>query len=144
MPPDGKLSNCFMRITHVIASAETTTCAKFGGDIHWDGHLDIKTTAMPGLFLMADQDLAPTENVTMGSAAGGTADSGSFLAGDQVTADTSSASYYGSVIAADECDPSSSLVPDNVIKNPAVHYDPTGYSPLTDVVNTTLWLELTG
>jgi hypothetical protein len=129
----------------IIASAQAsaTSCPKVGGNISWD-HVDITVPYMqPGLFMLADQDLLMTANLKLGSSSGSVS-SGSFIAGDQVELDTSSSTLYGSVIAADKCDPAGSLVDDNLIKNPSVFYDPNGYTPLTDVVNTTLWLELTG
>ena len=34
-----------------------------------------------------------------------------------------------------------SLVDNNEIKNPAIHYDPNAATPFVDIINTTLWLE---
>jgi hypothetical protein len=51
---------------------------------------------------------------------------------------------YGAVIAADQCDPSGSLVDADEVKNPSIYYDPNASAPFVDIVNTTLWLEFTG
>lgn len=127
----------------VIASSVGTTCNKSGGNIDWD-RIDINAPYVNNLFMLADQDLRTGSNFKAGSASGSTVISGMFAAGDQVEMQTSSAGAYGSVIAADKCSPGGSMVGSNIIKNPSVYFDPNGYSPFTDVVNTTLWLELVG
>lgn len=127
----------------VITSSVGMGCNKSGGNIDWN-RIDIGAPYVNNLFLLADQDLRTGSNFKAGSASGSTVISGLFVAGDQVEMQTSSAGVYGAVIATDECDPSSTLVDSNIIKNPTVYFDPNGYSPFTDVVNTTLWLELVG
>jgi hypothetical protein len=59
---------------------------------------------------------------------------------------TSSNGAYGSVVAADACDPAdgTSLVDNNLVKNPSIYYDPNAMAPFIDIINTTLWLEYTG
>lgn len=127
----------------VIASSVGTSCNKSGGNIDWD-KVNIATPYLTGTFMIADQDLRTGSNFGAGSASGSTVISGLFVGGDQVELQTSSNGAFGSVIAGDQCDPTGSMVDKNVIKNPEVYYDPTGYAPFTDVVNTTLWLEMTG
>lgn len=127
----------------IIAASVGTTCDKAGGNIDWD-RVDINAPYVNNLFMLADQDLKTGSNFKAGSASGTTVISGLFAAGDQVEMQTSSTGAFGAVIAADECSPSSSLVASNIIKNPSVYFDPNGYTPFTDVVNTTLWLELVG
>jgi hypothetical protein len=127
----------------IIAAASKTTCDKVAGNIDWD-HVDIAAPYISNTFMVADQDMRTGSNFYAGSSSGGTTVSGLFIAGDQVQLETSSAGAYGAVIAADQCDPNGSLVDANVIKNPAVYYDPNGYAPFTDVINTTLWLEYVG
>ena len=127
----------------IIAAAAYTTCNKVGGDIDWD-HVNIAAPYIDNTFMIADQDLRTGSNFSAGSSSGGTVVSGLFIAGDQVQMETSSSGAYGAVIAADKCDPSGTLVDADIIKNPAVYFDPNGYAPFTDVINTTLWLEYVG
>jgi hypothetical protein len=127
----------------IITSAASTTCNKVGGDINWD-RVNIAAPYIDNTFMIADQDLRTGSNFSAGSANAGTVVSGLFIAGDQVSMQTSSSGAYGSVIAADQCDPTGSLVDTNEIKNPSVYFDPNGYAPFVDVINTTLWLEFVG
>jgi hypothetical protein len=103
----------------------------------------MEAPSVSNLFMLADQDLLTHSNFYAGSSSGGTVVSGLFVAGDQIQLETSSAGAYGAVIAGDECDPTdgSSLVDANVVKNPAIYYDPNGQAPFVDIINTTLWLE---
>jgi hypothetical protein len=127
----------------VIASAASTACAKTGGNIDWK-LIDIAAPALQGTFMLADQDLKMTSNIGMGSDINNTPVSGFFIAGDQIDMETSSNGVYGAIIAADQCDPSGSLVDLNEVKNPSIYYDPNVAAPFVDIVNTTLWLEFAG
>jgi hypothetical protein len=127
----------------IIASAANTTCSKVGGDIDWD-HVNIAAPFIDNTFMVADQDLRTAANFSAGSSSGGTVVSGLFIAGDQIQMETSSNGAYGAVIAGDQCDPVGSLVDVDIIKNPSVYFDPNGYAPFIDVIDTTLWLEYVG
>lgn len=127
----------------VIASAATTSCPKSGGNINWS-QTDAAAPGLQGTFLLADQDLLVTHNVSFGSDVNNTPVSGFFIAGDQIDMETSSQNVYGAIIAADQCNPSGSLVGANEVKNPAIYYDPNVAAPFVDIVNTTLWLEFAG
>jgi hypothetical protein len=129
----------------VIASAATSTCSKVAGNISWD-KTDVAAPSLPNLFMVADQDIKIDSNYFAGSASGGTVVSGQFIAGDQIEMQTSSNGAYGSVVAADQCDPAdgNSLVDKNLVKNPSIYYDPNAMAPFIDIINTTLWLEYTG
>jgi len=129
----------------VIAAAATTTCSKVAGNISWD-KTDVAAPSLSNLFMLADQDIKIDSNYYAGSASGGTVVSGQFIAGDQIEMQTSSNGAYGSVVAADQCDPAdgSSLVDKNLVKNPSIYYDPNAMAPFIDIINTTLWLEYTG
>jgi DNA-binding transcriptional regulator YdaS (Cro superfamily) len=127
----------------IIASAVSTTCNKVGGNIDWN-RVNINAPYIDNTFMIADQDLRTGSNFSAGSASAGTVVSGLFIAGDQVQLETSSSGAYGSIIAADQCNPTGSLVDTNIIKNPSVYFDPNGYAPFIDVINTTLWLEFVG
>lgn len=127
----------------VIAAATSTSCPKTGGNISWS-QTDAAAPGLQGTFLLADQDLYVTHNVSFGSDINNTPVSGFFIAGDQVDMETSSNGVYGAIIAADQCNPSGSLVSTNEIKNPSIYYDPNVAAPFVDIVNTTLWLEFAG
>lgn len=127
----------------VIASATSNGCPKTGGNIDWS-QTDAAAPGLQGTFLLADQDLLITHNVSFGSDINNTPVSGFFIAGDQVDMETSSNGVYGAIVAADQCNPSGSLVSTNEVKNPSIYYDPNVAAPFVDVVNTTLWLEFAG
>lgn len=127
----------------VIASSSETDCPKTAGNISWS-QTDAAAPGLQGTFLLADQDLLVTHNVSFGSDINNTPVSGFFIAGDQLDMETSSNGVYGAMIAADQCNPSGSLVSTNEVKNPSIYYDPNVAAPFVDIVNTTLWLEFTG
>lgn len=129
-------------ITVIASSANAATCGtKQYGNIVWD-HYDMKAPAFRNLFLFADADIETGSNFTAGNqgSSGTAVTSGMFIAGDQISMQTSSEGAVGSVIAADRCT-TSPLVTENVVKNPAVYFDPDGDSPFSDIITTTLWLE---
>lgn len=129
-------------ITVIASSANAGTCAtKRYGNISWD-HYDMRAPAFRNLFMLADADIETGSNFTAGNrgTSGTAVTSGMFIAGDQLSMQTSSQGAVGSVIAADRCT-TSSLVTENVVKNPAVYFDPDGDSPFSDIITTTLWLE---
>ena len=132
----------------IIAAAEGTDCGnQVGGNISWD-HNNLQAPLLPNLFMLADKDLMTTSNFQAGSmdTATGTVVSGFFIAGDQISLQTSSNGAYGAVIAADQCTTGSdtSLVTSDVVKNPSIYYDPNAQAPFVDIINTTLWLEMPG
>jgi hypothetical protein len=127
----------------VIAAATASGCPKTGGNISWS-HTDGAAPGLQGTFLLADQDLVVTANVSFGSDINNTPVSGFFIAGDQVDMETSSNGVYGAIIAADMCNPAGSLVSTDEVKNPSIYYDPNVAAPFVDIVNTTLWLEFAG
>ena len=63
-----------------------------------------------------------------------------FIAGDQISLQTSSSGAVGSVLAGNTCS-TSPLVTTNEVKNPAIYYDPNSTAPFTSIITTTLWLE---
>lgn len=129
-------------ITVIASSANAADCAtKAYGNIRWD-HYDMRAPAFRNLFLLADADIETFSNFSAGSQGGGgsAVASGMFIAGDQISLQTSSQGAVGSVIAADRCT-NSPMVTGNVVKNPAVYFDPDGDSPFSDIITTTLWLE---
>jgi hypothetical protein len=129
-------------ITVIASSANVNDCAsKAYGNIQWD-HYDMRAPAFRNLFLLADADIETFSNFTAGNQGGGgsAVTSGMFIAGDQISLQTSSQGAVGSVIAGDRCT-NSPMVTTNVVKNPAVYFDPDGDSPFSDIITTTLWLE---
>lgn len=129
-------------ITVIASSVNASTCAtKKYGNIRWD-HYDMLAPAFRNLFLLADADIETFSNFTAGNrgTSGTAVTSGMFIAGDQISLQTSSQGAVGSVIAADRCT-NSPMVTQNVVKNPAVYFDPDGDSPFSDIITTTLWLE---
>lgn len=129
-------------ITVIASSANAEDCAsKRYGNISWN-HYNMVAPALRNLFLYADADIVTFSNFWAGNsgADGNAVQSGMFVAGDQISMQTSSQGAVGSVIAADRCS-TSPLVTLNEVKNPTVYFDPEGDSPFTDVINTTLWLE---
>jgi len=140
--PDTGAGNTSIDNATIIAAASRTMCDKVAGNISWD-HNDITAPAVPNLFMLADQDLKTSANFHAGGATNGTVVSGFFIAGDQVELLTSANGAYGAVVAADQCDPADgiSMVDSNLVKNPAIYYDPNQSAPFVDIVNTTLWLE---
>jgi hypothetical protein len=129
-------------ITVIASSRNANDCGtKQYGNIRWD-HYEMANPGFRNLFLYADADIETFSNFTAGDrGTGGTAvSSGMFVAGDQISMQTSSQGAVGSVVAADKCS-TSPMVTSNEVKNPAVYFDPDGDSPFTDIINTTLWLE---
>ena len=129
-------------ITVIASSANAEDCgSKQYGNITWD-HYNMVAPAFRNLFLYADGDVQTFSNFWAGNSGtnGSSVQSGMFVAGDQISMQTSSQGAVGSVIAADRCT-TSPLVTTNEVKNPTVYFDPEGDSPFTDVINTTLWLE---
>ncbi len=129
-------------ITVIASSANASTCAsKAYGNINWD-HYDMKAPGFRNLFFLADADITTGSNFTAGNrgTSGTAVTSGMFIAGDQISMQTSSEGAVGSVIAADLCT-TSPRVTTNVVKNPAVYFDPDGDSPFSDIITVTLWLE---
>lgn len=143
-PGNGDIDN----IT-VIASAENSTdcTTKNYGNIQWN-HFTMKAPAMTNLFMYADTDLVTHSNFTAGSGISTPpVISGMFVAGDQMSLQTSSAGAVGSVIVGDQCntdDPDPGLILTNEIKNPNIYYDPYADAPFTSIISTTLWLEYVG
>jgi hypothetical protein len=129
-------------ISVIASSKNADNCgSKQYGNITWD-HYDMQAPAYRNLFLYADADVVTTSNVNYGS--GGTSGavvSGMFVAGDQISMQTSSQSAVGSVLAADQCS-TSPLVDSNEAKNLNVYFDPNSDSPFTSIVTTTLWAEI--
>lgn len=129
-------------VTVIAAASDETACPKVGGNISWD-HDDLAAPYMTNTFMVADADLTTGSNFHAGGVnSDGTVSAGLFVAGDQINMQTSSQGAYGAVIAGDQCaaDPGEK----DVIKNPAIYYDPNAQAPFTSVINTTLWLEYPG
>ena len=130
-------------ISIIAESLNNSDCAtKSLGNIYWD-HYDMSRPMIPNLFMLAGQDLVTDSNYSAGSG-GPPVVAGLFVAGDQISMQTSSNGAYGAVIAADRCSISGSPVSDNEVKNPSIYYDPTADAPFTSIISTTLWLEYVG
>lgn len=130
-------------ITVIASASNADDCAtKRYGNITWD-HYDMEAPAIPNLFLFADSDIATHSNFTAGNRGinGSAVVSGMFIAGDQISLQTSSQGAVGSVLSAGQCATADGLVTANSVKNPEVFYDPTGDSPFTSIIRVTLWLE---
>lgn len=133
----------------LIAEAENSgSCTvKRYGVIEWD-HYVMRAPAFKNIWMYADADIITHSNFTAGS--GITAPpvvSGMFIAGDQISMQTSSTGAVGSVMAADQCaTPSmpSGRVTTSEIKNPTVYYDPNSDAPFTSIITTSLWLDYSG
>ena len=139
---DGGNNSEVSNATIIASSVGDTSCDKTAGNINWKT-VDIATPYVDNLYFLADQDVKFHANIQMGDTDAGDTNtiSGMVVAGDQISLDTSSAKVYGSIVAQDACDPNGSLVDKNSVKNAEVRFDPTGYSPFTSIINTTLWLE---
>jgi len=136
--PDSGAGNTITSSATILAQAQNgDACPRFGGNITWD-HNNISAPMIPNLFMLADGDLATSSNFYAGSG-GPPTTSGLFVAGDQMSIETSSAGAYGAFVAADECPADPGEI--NEVKNPAVYFDPNAEAPFTDIINTTLWLE---
>jgi len=130
-------------------TSRTSMCAdKQYGNISWKLN-DLTKPAFHNLFFLADGDLDVTANLKNGVNSSETSViSGMYIAGDQVSMGTSSASLVGSVLSRDQCDPPASdakgTVEDNEVQGQVVSFDPNGASPFSSVIATTLWTELGG
>lgn len=144
----------FPNMTIVAAAENPDECAeKRYGSIRWD-HYELEAPAFNNLFLYADGDLVTHSNFTAGNNGqdGSAVQSGMFVAGDQVSMQTSSQGAVGSVLAAERCNPATLNPPDqfpepvtfNEVKNPEVFFDPDANAPFTSIINQTLWLEYNG
>ena len=67
-----------------------------------------------------------------------------FVAGDQISLQTSSSGAYGLGHWRGTSATSPAPVTSHEVKNPTIYYDPNSDAPFTSVVNTTLWQEFTG
>jgi hypothetical protein len=130
-------------LTVIASSLNPDDCTtKQYGNISWDG-IDISSAYVQGLFMLADQDLTTSANITVGSPPPSLS-SGMFYAGDQVSFQTSANSVVGGVVAGDQCAISGSPVATSELKNATIVFDPNAFSPVTSIINTTLWLEYVG
>lgn len=135
----------FPRMTIVASALNPTDCAnKRYGNIDWD-HYNLGQPAYHNLWMFADTDLVTHSNWQAGSF-GPPVVSGTFVAGDQIELETSSAGAVGSVLAANDCatPPSAGRITSSEIKNPSVYFDPNSDSPFSSVITTSLWLDYTG
>ncbi len=135
----------FPRMTIVASAQNPTDCAnKRYGNISWD-HYDLGQPAYHNLWMFADTDLVTHANWRAGSF-GPPVVSGTFVAGDQIELETSSAGAVGSVLAANQCATSApaGMITSSEVKNPSVYFDPNSDSPFSSVITTSLWLDYTG
>lgn len=133
----------FNNMTIIAEAQNAGNCAtQTMGNINWNLYT-INAPVINNLFMFADGDITTGANFTAGSG-GPPVVSGMFIAGDQISMQTSSAGAYGAVIAGDTCNIAGSPVSTNVVKNPSIWYDPNGYAPFTSIISTTLWLEYVG
>ena len=136
------------QLSLIAEAVNADTCAtKQYGVIQWD-HYVMKAPAFNNIWMYADADIITHSNFTAGS--GITSPpvvSGMFIAGDQISMQTSSAGAVGSVLVANEC-PTPSMPSGQVtmseIKNPTVYYDPNSDAPFTSIITTSLWLDYSG
>lgn len=139
---NGSIAN----ITVIAQAKDADDCAgKKYGNIEWN-HYDMKAPAFTNLFMYADSDIMTHSNFSAGQGVSSPpVISGMFVAGDQISMQTSSAGAVGSVVVGDECNTGSpDLVTSNSIKNPEIYYDPNSDAPFTSIISTTLWLEYAG
>lgn len=137
----------FSRLTLIAMAENLDDCAtKQYGNIEWDRY-DIKVPAFKNLWMYADTDVVTGSNFNAGS--GITAPpvvSGMFIAGDQMSLQTSSSGAVGAVAIADNCEtpPTRGRVTVNEVKNPTIYFDPNSDAPFTSVITTSLWLDYSG
>jgi hypothetical protein len=93
--------------------------------------VSILSAAVPGIVLVAHDDLEVTSNFEAGT--------GLFGAGNQIKIETSSNGITGTVVANDTCTAGGDI---NEVKNAVVNYDKNVEVPLLDIIRTTQWLEL--
>lgn len=131
----------FTNLTVIAASTNPGDCAtKQYGNINWTRY-DILAPSYPNVWFYADADIATGSNFSAGSGISAPpVVSGMFIAGDQISLQTSSSGAVGSVLAGSACT-TSPLVTINEVKNPAIYYDPNSTAPFTSIITTTLWLE---
>ncbi len=131
----------FTNFTVIAASTNPDNCAtKQYGNINWTRY-DILAPSYPNVWFYADADIATGSNFSAGSGISAPpVVSGMFIAGDQISLQTSSSGAVGSVLAGNTCS-TSPLVTTNEVKNPAIYYDPNSTAPFTSIITTTLWLE---
>lgn len=111
--------------------AVTASCGKIGGNINWRLH-NIRNK-MPGIVFVAEADLIGSANSR--------AETGLFVAGDQISFNTSSGSLRGAVIAGDAC-PNASHP--NTMQGFSIEFDGGLEAPVSSIIRTTLWLEYIG
>ena len=142
----GPGNGTFPRMTLVAEAENATNCAtKRYGNITWD-HYTLSTPAYNNTWMFADSDIVTNSNFSAGSF-GPPVISGMFVAGDQISMQTSSAGAVGSVVSANNCaTPSGSggLITTSEVKNPAIYFDPNSDAPFTSIITTSLWLDFSG
>lgn len=147
----GASSNAAIDAITIVAEAlNSDNCAtKQYGNISWNKY-DLRHTHNSSVWFLADTDIVTGSNFMAGSSgfdAPYEVSGGMFIAGDQISMQTSSTGGVGSVIAAGQCAslPSQGIVSttDNrsEIKNLKIWYDPQSEAPFTSVVTTSLWLD---
>ena len=134
------------RLSLIAEALNPNDCtAKRYGNISWSRYT-LRAPAFKNLWMYADADIQTHSNFTAGS--GITAPpviSGMFVAGDQITMNTSSQGAVGSVLSANQCATPPSLpvglTTTSEIQNPTVYYDPNSDAPFTSIITTSLWLD---
>lgn len=136
------------RLTLVAEAQNASTCAtKAYGHISWK-KFSITAPAQQSVWMMADGDISTDASWEAGSAVIPVV-SGMFVAGDQISLQTSSAGAVGSVVIGEQCATpigSGGLVNGGAseVKNLHIYFDPNSSAPFTSVITTSLWLDYTG
>lgn len=106
------------------------TCGKSGGNLTWK--LSAISNYLPGVIFLADGTIygEANDNISRGVVA----------AGDRVDFSTSSSTIIGSVLTSGNCPAAGG----NVLQGVKVSYDSSTEFPLSTLVRTTQWLELSG
>lgn len=106
------------------------TCGKSGGNLTWK--LSAISNYLPGVIFLADGTIYGEANDLIGR--------GVVAAGDRVDWATSSSTIIGSVLTSGNCPAAGG----NVLQGVKVSYDSSTEFPLSTLVRTTQWLELSG
>jgi len=106
------------------------TCGKSGGNLTWK--LSAISNYLPGVIFLADGTIYGEANDLIGR--------GVVAAGDRIDWATSSSTIVGSVLTSGNCPAAGG----NTLQGVKVSYDSSTEFPLSTIVRTTQWLELSG
>ena len=125
----------------VIASASgsTTSCqGKLYGNIHTK-QSTVGSTAIHGLWLMADSDLDVDTQSNFGST--NPLQAGMFVAGDQFVMQSNTPNMVTGIVAGGQCNTSDGLIDTSSYQGANMFFDPDTDSPWSSMINVTQWIE---